>query len=564
MERTIYLSRYQVAGDALQHPIRRSAGAVTYQAVDLESGGEVALRVIPTEGLPAETRAEMEREAEAALQLKHLNLPVLHAFGVEDEHLVYAFESVDGTAAEEWVQSHGPMPLGPVLRIALQVTGALGAAAFHRLLHRAISPRHIVLVPGQTAEGDWPLVKITGLIGNAPLGAAGLARTEESTTAMSYASPEQVHRGTVTFESEIYSLGATLWFLLSGETPVAGAELSRRKGLPKQFMQLLDEMLALAPEERPHDPIIFQERLQQCLEGVERREELGRKLGVPLVATVAAPVAPRAPRRPLPWKPLAIAALALGLGVLLISLFPRADRPGRLLANWGKPKPLGVPIGVSEPASSVIAPPKVTSEPAPAPVVVYRSPAADEIEETPAPAAQATPAPVVVAQAEPPRVAIPEATAPSVAMESEPLPPAEGPTDESSPPVFAAQEPEVAPPVLAEATPLPAATPLPVEPTPVVIAEEPVNEPIIENLPVRKALPAPAATPERRRVAQSSSSSRPTRIAQREVRPAEPADGSIPGLPKRSRRARFVGTAPDGSLIFELPSAKQGFVKPRR
>ena len=47
------------------------------------------------------------------------------------------------------------MPTGSVLRIALQVMSAMGAAAFHKISHHAINPANLLLVPGQTPEGDW-------------------------------------------------------------------------------------------------------------------------------------------------------------------------------------------------------------------------------------------------------------------------------------------------------------------------------------------------------------------------------------------------------------------------
>ena len=164
-------------------------------------------------------REQLEAEATAAKKLNHVNIPALYDFGVEDDHLVYVTEDFEGTLAEEWVNAHGPMPVGPVLRIAAQVVSALGAAAFHRIIHHAINPSNLVLVPGQTAEGEWPLIKVLHFVGVAPKFSGTDVAVAAFDKSLHYASPEQLQTGTVDFRSELYSLGCTMWFLLTGAPP---------------------------------------------------------------------------------------------------------------------------------------------------------------------------------------------------------------------------------------------------------------------------------------------------------------------------------------------------------
>src|SRR5205085_2575421 len=109
-------------------------------------------------------RTKLEKEAIAAKEIDHINIPALYDFGIEDDQLIYVTEYFEGSSAEEWVNEHGPMPTGAVLRIALQVMGAMGAAAFHKISHHAINPANLILVPGQTPEGDWPLEKVRRLL----------------------------------------------------------------------------------------------------------------------------------------------------------------------------------------------------------------------------------------------------------------------------------------------------------------------------------------------------------------------------------------------------------------
>ena len=535
MDRTTYLDHYRAIADLTGAAIavRRSGSAVTYKAEDTRSGEEVALEVIPAEGVAPEVLAELEDEAAGAKELSHINVPKLHAFGREQGHVVYVSEYFDGTSAEEWIKAQGPMPVGPALRIGVQVVSTLGAAAFHGIVHGAINPRNILLVPGQTAQGDWPLVKILNLIGLPPTFTGSQFAAAEPEFTAQFASPEQLQNGAVDFRSEMYSLGATLWFLLTGTLPAAATDVPRVSGLPKPVTNLLEEMLAQNPEERPHDPLVFQERIRACLEGVERREAIGRKFGVPTPAPV--PVVLK--ERSIPWRPLTIAALALFLATMTFVFWPR---PGQTFASK-KNEPLGVPIGVPEPAapSSVqtVANPLVapTAPPSPQVVAVEPSPVPAEsaVEKQPTNQPITEPAPVV-AKVEP-------SVAPII-TQADPPPPA---TVETVP---IAEEALRAEPVQT----------MPPAPAPVAQRAQPrVAEPVLRAEPVLAAQPAM----ETNRGARTSK--RPKRINGLEVRAAEPPDGT-PGLPKRTQRARFLGTADDGSLVFEMPSSEAGYVAPRR
>ena len=100
----------------------------------------MAVEVIPALGFKNAVREELEAEANTARKINHINIPALYDFGIEDDQLIYVTEYFDGTSAEEWVNVHGAMPTGAVLRIALQVIGAMGAASFHKISHHAINP----------------------------------------------------------------------------------------------------------------------------------------------------------------------------------------------------------------------------------------------------------------------------------------------------------------------------------------------------------------------------------------------------------------------------------------
>ncbi|MGZ5023299.1 MAG: protein kinase domain-containing protein, partial [Chthoniobacterales bacterium] len=320
MEQKTYLNRYRLCVDRIGLPviIRRSADEGTFQADDLVSGGQVALQLEPAPALGAAEREQLEVEARVAQQLNHINIPTLRDFGFDDDQLFYVTEFLEGTTAEDWIKTKGPMPASAVLRIAAQVSSALGAASAHGIIHYAVHPGNIMLVTGQTAEGEWPLVKVLNLVGMAPPlpppGTNGSAPLNPA----DFASPEQLGDSAVDFRSEIYSLGCTLWFLLKGQ-PLAGgvATVQDADGLPAPVRQLLVEMLATNPEDRPSDPVASQQRIQDCLAQIEREDVVANKLE-------PAPTVPPAPEtkiEPLPprhsaWKPLALAAVLVALATL--------------------------------------------------------------------------------------------------------------------------------------------------------------------------------------------------------------------------------------------------------
>jgi serine/threonine-protein kinase len=365
MEHKIFLGKYRVAADEIALSGAEPSGSVavteqtqttvTYRGDEIESGRDVAIEVIPAAPYKIGVREELEAEALAARKISHVNIPAIYDFGVEDDNLIYVTEYFDGTSAEEWVNQHGPMPTGAVLRIALQVVSAMGACAFHKISHHAINPANLLLVPGQTPEGDWPLIKVLHFVGVAPTFASADTAVALFDKSSHYASPEQLQNGTVDFRSEIYSLGATMWFLLTGAPPLvapsgplamqpttSGLAVDKLNGMPKRVRRLLAQMLSVKPEERPQDPLAFYRQIQDCLAQVDRRETMARRFGVPLLSGSMAGLPPR---RRYPTKALALAAVLLAFATLAAFLIPNYLRQERVRQAE---EPIGVPIGVPE------------------------------------------------------------------------------------------------------------------------------------------------------------------------------------------------------------------------
>jgi TolB-like protein/Tfp pilus assembly protein PilF len=273
----------------------RGAMGVTYRAVDRVLHRSVALKVIRP-GLASDSQAVRERflrEARAAAALKHPNVAGVFQFGfaAETGPCYYAMELVEGETLEGRIRRDGPLDVHLTLEIAAQVTGALAAAAQRGLIHRDLKPGNLMLSSGQPGSSrvevkviDFGLAKAVAI----PSGINDLTQGGFIGTP-AFASPEQFDGGNLDARSDIYSLGVTLWFALTGQTPFAGPtlaalrdsqarsllpvdQLAARK-VPPRVIDLLRSMLA---EDRMQRPASARE-LAGTLETFRRDLEGGRR-----------------------------------------------------------------------------------------------------------------------------------------------------------------------------------------------------------------------------------------------------------------------------------------------
>jgi hypothetical protein len=124
--------------------------------------------------------------------------------------------------------------------------------------------------------------------------AGGDDREQSFSIAPEFASPEQIQQGTVDFRSEIYSLGATMYFLLTGAAPSAELRRQQLRILPKALRPLLSQMLHANPDQRPQDPVALAEMIHQCLLKTERRRALAQRFGIPFMDNNSAKSGPTA------------------------------------------------------------------------------------------------------------------------------------------------------------------------------------------------------------------------------------------------------------------------------
>ena len=385
MEHTTFFEHYRVSTgeDESVHEVSRTGAAINYKAIDTRSHEPVQLQLIPVATVESAKLQQLKERAETAEKLDHVNIAKTLAVGVEHDYLALVSEHFEGETADSWIVANGPMPVDAALRVGLQVVRAIGAAAFFNLTHRAIQPSNLMIVPGESPDGGWPFVKVLnfGLAGLELHSDSGEARELAPSISPQFASPEQRANGEIDFRSEMYSLGATMCFLLTGAAPLAVRGMKARlrirrlpelRRAPKVLHNLLAHLLRENPENRPQDPVALEREMRECLTKIERRQAIGRKLGIPLAAVI-----PRKSKQPKePATPLAqvirgvvaVIVVLLAAGAAAEFFFP--DK----IPYLRRTEQIGVPIGVPDASKFATTPSKPTTLPPVPPNQVTQNP----------------------------------------------------------------------------------------------------------------------------------------------------------------------------------------------
>jgi serine/threonine protein kinase len=263
---------------------RGGMGAV-YLAEQVSLDRPVALKIMNAEwGSDPAFVARFTREAYAAAQLTHHNIVQIYDFGKQREINYFSMEFVDGQSLGQLVKKQGKLDVEQAVGLALQAARGLRFAHDRGMVHRDIKPDNLMLnTQGIVKVADLGLVKTPGADeilanparqgGGVPAGGTKLTNVTRVGLAMgtpAYMSPEQAKNAAgVDQRADIYSLGCTLYVMLTGRPPFQGTTvmeiISKHataplvppdtivKRVPKELSAIIQKMVAKRPEDRYAD-----------------------------------------------------------------------------------------------------------------------------------------------------------------------------------------------------------------------------------------------------------------------------------------------------------------------
>lgn len=298
-------------------------------------GRIVALKVINRKKLVSpETIQRFFAQAQIAAQLNHPNIVVVYDAGQDGDRCYYAMEYLQSRTLAQLVQQRGALPVPLACEYVRQAAMGLQHAADFGLTHGNVKPWNLVVHRDPQTQMD--VVKVLDF-GLAQLVSQGLVRTftpaAMSSGALDYAAPECfISPEQVDTRADVYSLGATLYYLLTGRTPIAENDPARqrdakiqgrlrpitelRPDVPANLVAILDKMLAVQPQDRYSCPGGVAQALAPFTLGAQPVSPLQHPQDVPDVPP-ALPIPPPSPRL---FRPTRKNYIYLVLGLVLTFL----------------------------------------------------------------------------------------------------------------------------------------------------------------------------------------------------------------------------------------------------
>lgn len=293
---------------------------------------EVALKILPPElAAHSQVKSRFLEEAKALAALDHPNIVHLYNFGQENGYFVLAMQFVQGRTWERIILENKRQEWKAAVKIACDVLRALEYAHGRGVIHRDMKPSN-VLVRAHDAMAtvmDFGIAKMTT--------STKLTATGQTMGTVRYMSPEQVRGQEVDLRTDLYSLGATLYEALTGDTPFDGSthfeimtkHLSERPKPPSELgivvPEIVEGALMKSLAKKPDDRFADAREMRKVLEAALRQEDVGLVETQKLNRDILGEVRPTKKETP-PAQPARIATATAG-GSLADQLEPGETGP---------------------------------------------------------------------------------------------------------------------------------------------------------------------------------------------------------------------------------------------
>jgi serine/threonine-protein kinase len=320
-----------------------------YRAHDRLLERDVALKVLHAQFTADDDYVErFRREARSVAQLSHPNIVTVIDRGEQDGRQFIVFEYVDGENLKSLIERRGPLPEREAVELTLQIARALGFAHEHGLVHRDVKPQNVLLNgDGRAKVTDFGIARSLDVHG-------GLTQTGTVLGTSDYIAPEQARGARVDAQSDVYSLGAMLYELLTGEVPFPGENFvavamrhinepapsvrQRRPDVSPRVDALIRRAMAKDPRDRFRSMDELCSELAACLED----ETLDPGAQTMVVAPARKPSrrerrAARPPAgRPSIWPLILLLAGLAVLAGILAAVFAFTDAGSKLTGSTSK------------------------------------------------------------------------------------------------------------------------------------------------------------------------------------------------------------------------------------
>lgn len=316
------------------------------RATDLVTGDTVAVKLSPLAMAADPATHELLLEADVVERLDHPNIVRVFDSGVEDDRAFMVMEYLDGPSLRAMVREEGPLEDEAVTQVGMRIADALQAAHDEGIVHNDIKPENIILVDGEPYLADFGVARNLALT-------LGTQEASKLAGTLAYIAPEVLQGGRPNAQSDIYSLGVTLYEALTGHLPLVGRTAEFGVGRASgggSLEQVLERAIAPVSAARFKSAAEFHDALLSAAHFVPAPAPRAKR---GLVALPFAGIPFSRLRPPATVQAMGAIVASLALVMLAAGAFSGGSEKEPPVAEQPTPAPTPAPAQVTEEASAV-------------------------------------------------------------------------------------------------------------------------------------------------------------------------------------------------------------------